>query len=234
MSFAAVDLYGTLAEGGFWRSYKFLLSHGLTASAHEFRTSTETAMGGELTRSPFAHEDDLASWRREGMRLVMTRHGLAKEASSALAVRALEIMDELRPRPGAAEFLRGLRERVERVIICTNADWGARRRFYDSILADYVSGFVSSAECGVRKPNEAIYEEVVRAASAPAGDCTFLGDDLVGDVFAPLVFGMRAIWLGGELDGLRTTASGAVFYSTRSFRSALRHIDERGCEDLCS
>lgn len=74
------------------------------------------------------------------------------------------------------------------------ADWPAKmlERYG---LRNYFSFVLDSANCGVRKPGEAIYHMALEVAGNPdPSRVLFIGDHLTNDAIAPQAMGMRSVY----------------------------------------
>lgn len=65
-------------------------------------------------------------------------------------------------------------------------DWADLRRYFDPIVV--------SAALGLRKPNPAIFERVLRAWNLPPGECVMVGDTLGADILGAQLTGMHNVW----------------------------------------
>lgn len=97
--------------------------------------------------------------------------------------------------PDAAEAVRTLLERGQRVAIASNFD----HRLHDVCAGlpplDRVPYRLISSELGHRKPNPEFYRAVVRALETAPEEIVMVGDDFENDVAAPRRAGLRAIWI---------------------------------------
>ena len=100
------------------------------------------------------------------------------------------------PVDGLHPTLRQLAEAGLRLGLISNAadegnvqrlvDWAGLRRYFDPIVV--------SAAVGLRKPNPAIFELVLRAWNLPPGDSVMVGDTLGADVLGAQLAGMHNVW----------------------------------------
>lgn len=75
-------------------------------------------------------------------------------------------------------------------------------------LKDYFQFVLDSAECGQRKPGEAIYKIALEAAGNPAPErVLFIGDHLTNDAIAPQRLGMQSIYFDRSAE--RSSSSAA-------------------------
>jgi HAD superfamily hydrolase (TIGR01662 family) len=71
-------------------------------------------------------------------------------------------------------------------------DWAGLRRYFDPI--------VISAAVGLRKPNPAIFERVLRAWNLPAEECVMVGDTLGADILGAQLAGLHNVWFTAYAD----------------------------------
>lgn len=100
------------------------------------------------------------------------------------------------PVPGLHETLGQLAAAGLRLGLISNAadngnvqrlvDWANLRSYFDPIV-------VSAAE-GVRKPNPAIFERVLRPWGLPPGEVVMVGDTLGADILGAQLSGLHSVW----------------------------------------
>ena len=100
------------------------------------------------------------------------------------------------PVDGAAELLRGLKERGTRVGAATDmtADWQFRKLERLGLLDD-LDFMVTSEEAGAEKPAAAFFALCLEKAECRPEECVFVGDNLRKDALGALHAGMRAFWV---------------------------------------
>ena len=100
------------------------------------------------------------------------------------------------PADGAAELLRGLKERGVRVGVASDmtADWQLRKLDRLGLLDD-LDFVVTSEEAGAEKPAAAFFALCLEKAGCLPEECVFVGDNLRKDALGALHAGMRAFWV---------------------------------------
>jgi 2-haloalkanoic acid dehalogenase type II len=95
----------------------------------------------------------------------------------------------------AAPALRELRERGLRLVVASNWDSSLPEVLEQAGLAMLVDGGVSSAIAGAAKPEPALFEAALRAASCAADRALHVGDSLSKDVAGAARAGIAAVLL---------------------------------------
>ncbi|MBE9067553.1 HAD family hydrolase [Leptolyngbya cf. ectocarpi LEGE 11479] len=81
-------------------------------------------------------------------------------------------------------------------------------------LKDHFQFVLDSAECGKRKPGEAIYQIALEAAGNPAPErVLFIGDHLTNDAIAPQRLGMQSIYFDRSAERSSSSAAPANIQS---------------------
>jgi putative hydrolase of the HAD superfamily len=130
--------------------------------------------------------------------------GLA-EVTWAYASPALDVPPQVDP--GAPAAFEALAERGIAVCLVSNTmrTPGAvlRRIIGKAGLRDVFAGMVFSDECGLRKPNPAIFQRALNDLGVAARDAVHVGDDPRLDVEGARLANMRVIQVGGsrQVDG---------------------------------
>jgi HAD superfamily hydrolase (TIGR01549 family) len=129
------------------------------------------------------------------------------EVSDEVIRRALERMYRLTEihwslMPGAHQVLDALGQDGHRLGMISNAgneanvhrliDNAGLRRYFDPILI--------SAAVGMRKPNPALFEMVLRAWGLPPHEVVMIGDTLGADILGAQNAGIHQIWLTADAD----------------------------------
>lgn len=110
---------------------------------------------------------------------------------------------------GMSDALTGLADMGLRVACVSNAFMGAAtlQRIMDAKgLGEHLEFIISSAETGIRKPDEAIYLAAALQLGLPPEDIAFVGDRLDADVEGPAAVGMRTVLTRQYRDEDPTTA----------------------------
>ena len=99
------------------------------------------------------------------------------------------------PVDGAAELLRGLKERGTRVGAATDmtADWQFRKLERLGLLDD-LDFMVTSEEAGAEKPDRKLFSLCAEKAKASPEECLFVGDSFRKYYCGALEAGMKALW----------------------------------------
>jgi putative hydrolase of the HAD superfamily len=80
-------------------------------------------------------------------------------------------------------------------LISNAADDGNVQRLIDwAVLRPYFDPIVVSAVVGLRKPNPAIFERVLRAWNLPPAECVMVGDTLGADILGAQLSGLHNVW----------------------------------------
>ena len=105
------------------------------------------------------------------------------------------LLDAMRPFPGAAEALDGLRAMGLAVGVGTNMTADYQFAKLERLgLMERVDFLVTSEEAGAEKPDPRLFALCAEKAGCAMEACAFVGDSLKGDVLGALAAGMRAVW----------------------------------------
>lgn len=210
------DLGGTLLDyhppGGDWRSMEELGASGwyahLQARGHP--------LPDEATVKQTVWEEVSGAWRRFGegkptnlaeMALIRLlgraahRLGLAltpEDARDAERAFIEAVQTIVRPLPGAAELLAGLRARGLRLGLISNTMWPGA--YHEADLARFGLRepfevlFFSSDE-RVWKPDPEIFRRAARALGLTPEEAAFIGDSRTMDVMGAQRAGLRGVWI---------------------------------------
>jgi HAD superfamily hydrolase (TIGR01662 family) len=98
--------------------------------------------------------------------------------------------------PGLHVALRQLAASGPRLGLISNAaDEGNVQRLIDRAgLRAYFDPIIISAAVGLRKPNPAIFERVLRAWDLPPAECVMVGDTLGADILGAQLAGLHNVW----------------------------------------
>lgn len=185
------DLYGTLVPE--YRRDEFYA--GVDSAA--------TILGAEVEAFRLAWNESASArqtggWTTvaEGLKTLCSTLGLAepdeRSIEVALAARAEMHERKFHPQPGAVETLAELKARgypIALVSMCspdTPAMWRA------SPLASHVDVEVFSSECGLRKPDPAIYLAAADALGVQPDRCLYCGDGAYKELSGATAVGMTA------------------------------------------
>lgn len=107
--------------------------------------------------------------------------------------------------PGALQMLDLLRAAGVSLGLMTNGAGPAQRAKLERFgLAPYFEHIVIEGEFGIGKPDNRVYETLLRALQVAPADAWAIGDNLEFDVLAPMQLGVYGIWVdasGGGCDG---------------------------------
>lgn len=175
-------------------------------------------------RAMRAHGHEVAGWRIHqaigmgGDQLVGRLLGDEAEAADGDAIRAAEqeryaeLIDEVRPLPGARDLLRALRDRGHEVVLASSAKPEELDRYVDMLEArDVASAWTSAGDVDRTKPAPDLVEVAMQRVGE--SDAVMLGDT-VWDVRAARRAGVPTIALlsgGVGADDLRAAGAIAVY-----------------------
>lgn len=111
-----------------------------------------------------------------------------------------------KPEPDAAPILKALREAGLRLAVISNAgdDADVQTLVNNAGLRPYLDFALSSAACGIRKPNPRIFEIALERWKLPREDVVMVGDTLGADILGARNAGLTSVWLTRRAD---TTAN---------------------------
>lgn len=196
-----------------------LASERLGLSGEEFRS-----LHRRTNQDLKVRMGDVAAVHNRLIRYQNMVEALGKDLSLAVEMNECywsTLLDAMRPAPGAAETLGGLRERGIRVGVGT--DMTARLQFLKLErlgLLEYVNFLVSSEEAGAEKPDVRIFRRCVEKAGVPAGCCLFVGDSLEKDARGAAAAGLRSLWFRPNGRETQTEVS-----QVRTLQDLLSHLD---------
>ena len=104
------------------------------------------------------------------------------------------ILDKMRLRNGAREFLEQMHEQGITVMIGTNLTAHIQHRKIEALgITEDIAYLVTSEEVGEEKPAPALFNLCLKKLGLPAEEVCFIGDGPVKDVKGAQAVGMRAI-----------------------------------------
>jgi putative hydrolase of the HAD superfamily len=170
---------------------------------------------------------DLETARRAIVRMALERLESVNDVLAAkIAARYTELRDlRVTLVPGAVETLTWLKSHGCRLALLTNGASAAQRMkiarfglemFFDRILIE--------GEVGFGKPDERVYRTALSEMDIAPDDAWMVGDNLQWDVEPAQKFGMRAIWVDVQGNGLPKTSSVRPDQIVRKL-SELRNVD---------
>ena len=104
------------------------------------------------------------------------------------------ILEKMRLRTGAREFLDQMHEQGITVMICTNLTAHIQHRKIEALgIAEDITYLVTSEEAGREKPAQELFTLCLEKLGLPAEEVCFIGDGPVKDVEGAKAVGMQAI-----------------------------------------
>ena len=189
------DLYGTLVDihtnekkAYLWK--KMSLFFGMKGAAYEpkeLRMAYETKIKEQEAalkmecRGSHVPEIDIADVFRqlfEDQAVSVTEKEIADLAKM---FRAISI-EELKLFPGVPEMLQRLKTQERRFFCCpTHRRFSPRRKFPCSALRNTFDGILLSSDAGVKKPDPAFYEMLLKQYHLDPAECLMTGNDDIAD-----------------------------------------------------
>lgn len=120
--------------------------------------------------------------------LLLDRYGLQYDAM---------LTEQSRPYPGVPELLERLRDRGDRLAVCTNKQEPQALRLLGRLgLAAFFTSVVGADTCGQRKPHPAPLLHAVEALGGSSAQALLVGDSLV-DLHCARAAGIDCLLFGG-------------------------------------
>jgi putative hydrolase of the HAD superfamily len=144
--------------------------------------------------------------------------GVPPEMLGALAEAYMAaIQSYVRPLDGAADTLRGLRDRGLRNGLISNTIWpgSSHRQDLDRYgLTSYLDHQIFSADAGAWKPHRDVFEMELNALALKPEEAAFVGDSLYFDVWGAQQVGLRGVWIQQKVrwlpDGIEVTPDATI------------------------
>jgi HAD superfamily hydrolase (TIGR01509 family) len=144
--------------------------------------------------------------------------GVPPEMLNTLAGAYMAAIQSLvRPLDGAADTLRGLRDRGLRIGLISNTFWpgSSHRQDLDRCgLTSYLDDQVFSADAGAWKPHCEVFEMELAALALKPEEAVFVGDSLYFDVWGAQQAGLRGVWIEQKVrwipDGIEVTPDAVI------------------------
>ena|SRR5215475_11156209 len=190
------DAFNTLVrpKAGFENTFTAaLVGLGVEVSAAVMNL-LQSASEGLDHRQWSTSRDDYARWTAKTL-TSNTTDLLADSASHVIPALEQWHQAPMEQFPDVASCLSTLRSNGITVAVCSNWGWDLADDLARAGLSEPVDMVISSAQAGYRKPNKNIYRTVLEAASIPAADAMFVGDNLQADVRGPQRAGIRSVLL---------------------------------------
>ena len=119
-----------------------------------------------------------------------------REEAETIAARHLgEYMVSRRIVPGAAALMERLALHAPIAIVTNNTVKEQVEKLATFGLDRHVTALITSEECGVAKPDSAIFRHALERLDVAAGDAVMIGDSWEKDVVGATRAGIRAVWL---------------------------------------
>lgn len=114
---------------------------------------------------------------------------------TALEYELKEDINAVEVYPDVLPTLKSLREAGIRIGVISNLATPYKNPFTDSGLEELVDSVTFSCDCGLAKPDPAIYKVALTQLNISAEDCIMVGDSLKSDVDGPAKIGIMGIHL---------------------------------------
>ena len=136
-------------------------------------------------------------------RVIRYRHfydlaGHAVDATEAATIAARHLatyMASRRTVPGANALIERLRQSARVAVVTNNTVNEQVEKLATFGLAAHVDALITSEECGVAKPDGAIFRCALDRLGVEAADAVMVGDSWANDVIGATRAGIRAVWL---------------------------------------
>jgi putative hydrolase of the HAD superfamily len=117
------------------------------------------------------------------------------EAEGIAAKHVQTYMGSRRIVPGAAALLATVRRHARTAVVTNNTMIEQDEKLATFGLWPHVDALITSEECGVTKPDPAIFRSALERLGVPAHEAVMVGDSWVNDIVGAASVGLRAIWL---------------------------------------
>ncbi|MBQ7064376.1 MAG: HAD family hydrolase [Firmicutes bacterium] len=108
-------------------------------------------------------------------------------------------LGSIRPKPGAIEFLRRVRERGIRTALCTDMQIHIQHKKIRRLgLEELLDAMVCSDVSGVDKPDPHIYRMTLERLGCRPEEAVMVGDNLTKDVYGPAAISVEGIWFNDQ------------------------------------
>jgi len=97
--------------------------------------------------------------------------------------------------PGAATLMEIIRRHARTAVVTNNTVIEQDEKLETFGLWPHVDVLVTSEECGVAKPDPAIFEHALERLGVGVDEAVMVGDSWINDIEGAAGIGMRAIWL---------------------------------------
>ncbi len=117
------------------------------------------------------------------------------EAEVIAAAHMQTYMSSRRIVPGAVALLAALRPHVRTAVVTNNTVIEQDEKLATFGLWPHVDALVTSEECGMTKPDPAIFHAALERLGVAAGETVMVGDSWKNDVLGAVACGIRPVWL---------------------------------------
>jgi putative hydrolase of the HAD superfamily len=97
--------------------------------------------------------------------------------------------------PGAAALMEIVRRHARIAVVTNNTVIEQDEKLTTFGLWPHVDALITSEECGVAKPDPAIFQSALDRLGVEAHEAVMVGDSWANDIVGAAIIGMRAIWL---------------------------------------
>jgi HAD superfamily hydrolase (TIGR01549 family) len=117
------------------------------------------------------------------------------EAEGIAANYVQTYMDSRRIVPGAVALMEIVRQHARTAVVTNNTVIEQDEKLATFGLWPHVDALITSEECGVTKPDPAIFRSALERLGVEAHEAVMVGDSWANDIVGAANIGMRAIWL---------------------------------------
>ena len=117
------------------------------------------------------------------------------EAEAIAASHVQTYMGNRRVVPGAVALMETLRQHVRIAVVTNNTVLEQDEKLETFGLWPHVDALITSEECGVAKPDRAIFDSALERLGVAAQEAVMVGDSWANDIVGAANVGMRAVWL---------------------------------------
>lgn len=134
-------------------------------------------------------------WKDRVYERLIEEFGIPFSVEGLLEQYKEEFAEHVAPREGMLATLGRLRESGRMLGLITNGRTAFQMRTIRALgIEGYLDVCLISEECGLRKPDQAIFELALNRMGLVGSEAWYVGDDPVADVDGAVEAGLRAIW----------------------------------------
>jgi putative hydrolase of the HAD superfamily len=169
-----------------------MTSRGLTSPEGEVTVDWLVRVRDEVARAPRHRAVSMATIRRAAFEEALVRcgHNGAGLVTDLFELYVAVRFERLRPYPEVPAALERI-GRTHRLMVVTNGNTHPSRLGLDGVF----DAVIAASDCGLFKPDPAIYHHAAAQVGVGCDAVLHVGDDPVEDVAAATRAGMAAIWL---------------------------------------